>query len=377
MLTQKNYMKLEFPARSVNEGFARAAVAAFAAQLDPTLAELGDIKTAVSEAVTNAVVHAYPDAIGTVQVRVRILPDERLEIAVKDYGGRGAGTHADVHHRRGGAQRYGLYHHGELHGHAAGQVRARPRHDRDDVPPHPPPRMIAEETRALLRRAQAGDVQAAERMVEENTGLIWSVARRFFGRGVEPDDLYQLGCVGFLKAMQGFDEQFGTCFSTYAVPKIAGEIRRFLRDDGAVKVSRSMKERAQGIRTARTRLEQTLGREPTLSELAAETGLEPEEIAAAETATGPTESLQRENGETGFTLEHTLGDYEQEMRMVEYADLREALRRLPERERQVIALRFYHGLTQQRAAELLHISQVQVSRLERRAVERMRVWLDA
>ncbi len=104
---------------------------------------------------------------------------------------------------------------------------------------------------------------------------------------------------------------------------------------------------------------------------------EPEEIAAAETATGPTESLQRENGETGFTLEHTLGDYEQETRMVEYADLREALRRLPERERQVIALRFYHGLTQQRAAELLHISQVQVSRIERRAVERMRVWLDA
>ena len=121
--------------------------------------------------------------------------------------------------------------------------------------------MIAEETRDLLRRAQAGDAAAAEQMVTENTGLIWSVARRFFGRGVEPDDLYQLGCVGFLKAMQGFDEQYGTCFSTYAVPKISGEIRRFLRDDGAVKVSRSIKERAQGIRTARTRLEQTLGRD--------------------------------------------------------------------------------------------------------------------
>ena len=229
--------------------------------------------------------------------------------------------------------------------------------------------MIAEETRDLLRRAQAGDTAAAERMVTENTGLIWSVARRFFGRGVEPDDLYQLGCVGFLKAMQGFDEQYGTCFSTYAVPKISGEIRRFLRDDGAVKVSRSVKERAQAIRTARTRLEQTL------SELSAETGLEPEEIAAAETATGPTESLQKENGETGFTLEHTLGDYDQEERMVEYAALREALRQLPERERQVIALRFYHGLTQQRAAGILHISQVQVSRLERRAVERLREWL--
>ena len=227
--------------------------------------------------------------------------------------------------------------------------------------------MIAEETRDLLRRAQAGDIAAAERMVTENTGLIWSVARRFFGRGVEPDDLYQLGCVGFLKAMQGFDEQYGTCFSTYAVPKISGEIRRFLRDDGAVKVSRSV--------TARTRLEQTLGREPTLSELSADTGLEPEEIAAAETATGPTESLQKENGETGFTLEHTLGDYDQEERMVEYAALREALRQLPERERQVIALRFYHGLTQQRAAGILHISQVQVSRLERRAVERLREWL--
>ena len=363
MLTQKNYMKLEFPARSVNEGFARAAVAAFAAQLDPTLAEIGDIKTAVSEAVTNAVVHAYPDKLGTVQVRVRILPDERLEIAVKDHG---IGI-ADV-----AQARTPLYTTG---GHAAGQVCARPRHDRDDVPPHPPPRMIAEETRDLLRRAQAGDAAAAEQMVTENTGLIWSVARRFFGRGVEPDDLYQLGCVGFLKAMQGFDEQYGTCFSTYAVPKISGEIRRFLRDDGAVKVSRSIKERAQGIRTARTRLEQTLGREPTLSELAAETGLEPEEIAAAETATGPTESLQKENGETGFTLEHTLGDYDQEERMVEYAALREALRQLPERERQVIALRFYHGLTQQRAAGILHISQVQVSRLERRAVERLREWL--
>ena len=144
--------------------------------------------------------------------------------------------------------------------------------------------MIAEETRALLRRAQAGDVQAAERMVEENTGLIWSVARRFFGRGVEPDDLYQLGCVGFLKAMQGFDEQFGTCFSTYAVPKIAGEIRRFLRDDGAIKVSRSLREQAAMVFTARERLKNALGREPALSELSEETGLSAEEIAQCELA---------------------------------------------------------------------------------------------
>ena len=226
--------------------------------------------------------------------------------------------------------------------------------------------------RSQLREAQAGDQAAMERLVTENSGLIWSVARRFFGRGVEPDDLYQLGCVGFLKAVQGFDETFGTQFSTYAVPKIAGEIRRFLRDDGAVKVSRSLKERAYQIHVARHALEQRLGREPTISELSAETGLEPEDIAMAETATGPTESLQQESGESGFSLEQMLGDYDASERMLEHIALRAALRKLPDREQKVIALRFYRGLTQQRCAELLKISQVQVSRLERKAVERLR-----
>ena len=155
---------------------------------------------------------------------------------------------------------------------------------------------MTEETIECLRSARAGDREAAERMVTENSGLIWSVARRFFGRGVDSEDLYQLGCVGFLKAIEGYDESFGTQFSTYAVPKISGEIRRFLRDDGAVKVSRGIKERAALIRSARTALEQRLGREPTLSELADETGISPEDIAVAETATGPAESLQRERG---------------------------------------------------------------------------------
>ena len=181
-----------------------------------------------------------------------------------------------------------------------------------------------------LRLAKAGDKSAAERLVEENSGLIWSVARRFFGRGTEPDDLYQLGCIGFLKAIEGFDMNFGTQFSTYAVPKISGEIRRFLRDDGAVKVSRSIKEQSQQIRSARHRLEQKLGREPALSELSAETGLSPEEIAFAETATGPAESLQRETGEDGFTLEHMLYDADAEERMLEHVSLRYAIERLPE-----------------------------------------------
>ncbi len=223
----------------------------------------------------------------------------------------------------------------------------------------------------LLRAAREGDREAAGRMIEENAGLIWSIARRYFGRGVEPEDLYQLGCLGFLKAIQGFDEAYGTRFSTYAVPKISGEIRRFLRDDGTVKVSRGIKERGVQIRAARKSLEQTLGREPTVMELAAHIGITPEDIALAETAALPAESLQQTSGEDGFSLEQVLGDWTQEERLVEYVALRQAIQKLPEKERQVIFLRFYHGMTQDRASRVLGVSQVQVSRLERRAVKRL------
>ena len=225
---------------------------------------------------------------------------------------------------------------------------------------------------ALLEAAAAGDNDACEQLLEENAGLIWSVVRRYCGRGVDREDLYQLGCLGFVKAVRGFDSSYGTQFSTYAVPKIAGEIRRFLRDDGAVKVSRSLKEKAQLIRLARDKLGHRLGREPVLSELSRETGLEPEEIAGAETATLGVASLQDESGEEGFSLEDMLGTDAMEERLLERLALREAIAALPEREQQVIALRFYKGLTQDSAARVLGVSQVQVSRLERRAVNRLR-----
>ncbi len=227
----------------------------------------------------------------------------------------------------------------------------------------------------LIRSAQAGSQDAKERLVIENSGLIWSVARRYFGRGVDPDDLYQLGCVGFLKAVAGFDPDYGTQFSTYAVPKIAGEIRRFLRDDGAVKVSRGVKERAATVKLARSRLTGSLGREPTLSELAAETGFTVEEIASAETATAAAESIQRESGDEGFTLEAVLTDGNQEERLIERIALREAIERLEERERMVIELRFFHGLTQERTAKILGVSQVQVSRIEKRALQTLRSYI--
>ena len=225
---------------------------------------------------------------------------------------------------------------------------------------------------ALLEAAQAGDNDACERLLIDNSGLIWSVARRYYGRGVDPEDLYQLGCLGFLKAIRGFDTEYGTQFSTYAVPKIAGEIRRFLRDDGAVKVSRGTKERAASLRLKRQELSQRLGREPTVGELAQATGLEPEDIAAADTAVLTVASLQGETGEDGFSLEAVLGDEGIEDELVEKLTLRQAIDQLPERERMVILLRFYKNLTQDRVSKVLGVSQVQVSRIERRAVSHLR-----
>ncbi len=231
---------------------------------------------------------------------------------------------------------------------------------------------MAADTLTLLEAAQQGDNDACERLILDNSGLIWSVARRYYGRGVDPEDLYQLGCLGFLKAVRGFDLSYGTQFSTYAVPKIAGEIRRFLRDDGAVKVSRTVKERASTLRQTRLTLSQRLGREPTLSELSAATGLEPEEIATAETAVQTVASLHSESGEDGFTLESVLGSEGMEDALIEQLTLRQAIDALPERERMVILLRFYKNLTQDKVSKVLGVSQVQVSRIERRAVEHLR-----
>ena len=224
----------------------------------------------------------------------------------------------------------------------------------------------------LILRSKSGDQEAGEILVRENSGLIWSVAKRFIGRGTEAEDLYQLGCLGFLKAVEGFDLEFGTQFSTYAVPKIAGEIRRFLRDDGAIKVSRNLKENAMTIRLARNRLSNIYGREPTVHELSNHTGLSPEEIAMAEAATREVESIQRESGEEGFTLENVLTDTESEEQLVEKIALRQAIGELGEREQLVIRLRYFHGLTQERGAKGLEVSQVQVSRIEKKAIAHLR-----
>ena len=221
--------------------------------------------------------------------------------------------------------------------------------------------MSSGELFALLDRAQNGDDAACEQVLQENAGLIWSIVRRYYGCGVETDDLYQLGCIGFIKAVKGFNLTYGTQFSTYAVPKIAGDELHALAD--------------RDLSAARERLRYRLGRDPRLSELSEETGLTPEEIASVELATGVPESLQQETAE-GLTLESTLGTDSPEESMVERIALREAIDALPEREKMTILLRFFKGLTQEQTARILGVSQVQVSRLERRGLANLRKLLD-
>lgn len=224
----------------------------------------------------------------------------------------------------------------------------------------------------LIACSQAGNEEAKELLLAENTGLIWSVTRRFLGRGVESEDLYQLGCLGFIKAVDRFDFSYGTQFSTYAVPKIAGEIRRFLRDDGPVKVSRGIKEQATQLSTIRNKLIGILGREPTLRELSDQSGIPADDIAMIEAAMSTVESIHQSSNQDGFTLESVLSDTESEERLIEKVTLRQAIARLPDRDRTVIHLRYYHCLTQERVAKIMSVSQVQVSRIEKRAIARLR-----
>ena len=222
------------------------------------------------------------------------------------------------------------------------------------------------ELQAQIRAAQTGDQTAMENLLQENTPLVWSVAKRFYGRGCEPEDLFQLGAIGLLKAIRAFDLQRPVELSTYAVPMIMGEIRRFLRDDGPVKVSRTLRERAAMLRQLQTRLESDTGQSPRLSDLCRESGLQPEEVLEALNAPRDTDSLDAAlPGQ-----ERTLGEMlpaSGEGRVVEGLALQEAISRLEPQLRQVILLRYMRDLTQQKIAVILGITQVQVSRLEKKA----------
>ena len=226
---------------------------------------------------------------------------------------------------------------------------------------------MKDEQKARIAAAQAGDKPAMDALLRDNTPLVWSVARRFFGRGCEPEDLFQLGSIGLLKAVRDFDLSQSVAFSTYAVPKIAGEIRRFLRDDGPVKVSRVLKERAFLLRQIQSRLEGGSGQPARLSDLCRESGLTAHEVMEALNAPRDTDSLDAPLPGQERTLGEVLPRRESEEELAQTLAVRQAIDRLEPALRQVILLRYMRDLTQQKIALILGLTQVQVSRLEKKA----------
>lgn len=233
-----------------------------------------------------------------------------------------------------------------------------------------------EHTLALIGRAHQGDKEARDTLFEENAGLVYSVARRFLGRGVEMEDLIQIGSIGLLKAVDKFDMTYEVRFSTYAVPMIAGEIKRFLRDDGILKVSRSLKENQYKVYQMREILERKLGREPTLSELSVELALPMEELVMTLEAGVEVESLHKTiyQGEgTEISLMDKLPENEnQQEQLLDKILLEEILGTLEAKERQLIFMRYFQDMTQTEIAGKLGISQVQVSRTEKKILKKLR-----
>ena len=231
-------------------------------------------------------------------------------------------------------------------------------------------------TIALIRKSHDGDEMARTQLVEENVGLIWCVVRRFMGRGVESEDLFQIGSIGLLKAIDKFDFSYDVKFSTYAVPMISGEIQRFLRDDGLIKVSRSLKELAYKAFLAKERLQEKLQRDPTLEELAEDMTIEKEELVMALEASGEVESLYKpvyqKDGNEVPLLEKLEEKECQEEKVLNRMLLSQLLEELEKEERQLIYLRYFANKTQTEIGQELGISQVQVSRMEKRILKRMR-----
>ncbi|EMI09759.1 RNA polymerase sporulation sigma factor SigF [Anoxybacillus gonensis] len=233
------------------------------------------------------------------------------------------------------------------------------------------------EIKELIRRSQQGDQQARDEIIEKNMRLVWSVVQRFLNRGYEPEDLFQIGCIGLMKSVDKFDLSYDVKFSTYAVPMILGEIQRFIRDDGSVKVSRSLKEIGNKIRKAKDELSKRNGRVPTVNEIAQFLGISPEDVVLAQEAIRSPASIHEtvyENDGDPITLLDQIAD-EQDVWFDKIA-LKKAMEELDERERLIVYLRYYKDQTQSEVAARLGISQVQVSRLEKKILQQMKARMD-
>ncbi|WP_163969911.1 RNA polymerase sporulation sigma factor SigF [Oceanobacillus halotolerans] len=234
-----------------------------------------------------------------------------------------------------------------------------------------------DQVKELIKKSQNGDKQARDKLVEKNIRLVWSVVQRFMNRGYDPDDLFQIGSIGLIKSIDKFDLSYDVRFSTYAVPMIIGEIQRFIRDDGSLKVSRSLKEVGNKIRKKKDELTKQLGRSPTVNEIAESLDILPEEVVHAEEAAKSPHSIHEtvfENDGDPITLIDQIADTD--TKWFDKISLQEAIRGLTERERLIVYLRYYKDKTQSEVAERLGISQVQVSRLEKKILEDIKLKMD-
>ncbi len=242
------------------------------------------------------------------------------------------------------------------------------------------PLLKEQEMKELLKKAQAGDGFARDKLVNCNLKLVFNLVKRFQNRGCELEDLFQIGCIGLMKAIDKFDLSYNVKFSTYAVPMIVGEIRRFLRDDSPVKVSRSLKETAYKVQQVRELLTVRLSREPSVGEVAAELGLSREEVVnALEAAQAPTsiyEILHQDDGDPIYLLDQLKSEKDGEAPWLEKISIKELLSKLPERDRLIITWRFFEDKTQSDIAGRLGLSQVQVSRLERQALKKLKKYME-
>lgn len=233
-----------------------------------------------------------------------------------------------------------------------------------------------DETMQLIAMAHQGDKEARDRLVLDNVGLVWSIVRRFQGRGYELEDLFQIGSIGLIKSIDKFDLSYDVKFSTYAVPMITGEIKRFLRDDGMIKVSRSIKEMGARVKAARESLTCEMGKEPTIEEIADFVGASREEVAASIEAGAEVESLYKtinKNDETSiFLIDKIEEENEAQEHLLNQMVLKELLEKLGEKEREIIIRRYFENQTQTQIAQALDISQVQVSRLEKKILKQLR-----
>ena len=339
-----NEFKLTIDSKSVNEAFARVAVSAFVTPLDPTLEEIADLKTAVSEAVTNCIVHAYKDTYGKIFISGKLFDDNTVKIVIRD---KGCGI-VDVSQAM-----TPLFTTGE--GDRAGLG------------------FTVMESFCDKINVKSKLTFGTTVTLSKNIGLVHSIANRFKGRGVDYDDLFQSGCVGLIKAVDNFDESRGFAFSTYAVPVIMGEIKRIFRDGGAVKVSRSLKEKAIKAQSLREKFINDKMREPTVSELSSLFDCPPEEIPEILGVIAPMVSLSTSSDDGEYTIDVPVDESDE---IFNRLTVHRLFKFLDDTEKAIVDMRYYKGFTQAKTAAALGISQVQVSRKEKSLLQKLRKYVE-